>query len=126
MSDDISNQVTAEIRASTFGFAIEVDESTDVTNCCQLLVYTQYTQENNLKTELTMSEELSETTKGKDIFNLLNKFFKQNYLDWEKLVGCSTDGAPSMFGRKSGFQAYVKAISPNATFVHCFIHRFAL
>ena len=48
-----------------------------------------------MKTELKMSEELSEITKGKDIFNLLDKFFKQNHLDWEKLVGCTTDGAPS-------------------------------
>ena len=31
-----------------------------------------------------------------------------------------------MFGRKSGFQAYVKAMSPKATFVCCFVHRFAL
>ena len=126
MPDDISNQVTARIKASTFGFAIQVDESTDVTNCCQLLVYTRCTEGNDVKTELVMSEELSETTNGKDIFNLLDKFFKQNHLDWEKLVGCTTDGAPSMLGRKSGFQAYVKAMSPKATFVYCFIHRFAL
>ena len=31
-----------------------------------------------------------------------------------------------MLGRKSGFQALVKAVSPSVTFVHCFIHRFAL
>ena len=36
---DIADQVTAGIKASTFGFAIQVDESTDVTNCCQLHVY---------------------------------------------------------------------------------------
>ena len=47
-------------------------------------------------------------------------------MDWEKLVGCTTDGAPSMLGQKSGFRAYVKAMSPKATFVLCFIHRFAL
>ena len=29
-----------------------------------------------------------------------------------------------MLGRKSGFQARVKAVSPS--FVHCFLHRFAL
>ena len=43
-----------------------------------------------------------------------------------QLIGCTTDGAPSMLGQKSGFQAYWKTVSPNATFVHCFIHRFAL
>ena len=42
------------------------------------------------------------------------------------LVGHMTDGAPGMLGRKSGFQAYVKNVVATATFVHCFIHRFAL
>ena len=41
-----------------------------------------------------------------------------------KLVGCTTDGAPAMLGRKSGFQARVKAVSPST--VYCFLHRFAL
>ena len=31
-----------------------------------------------------------------------------------------------MLGQKSGFQTYVKDVAANATFVHCFIHRFAL
>ena len=31
-----------------------------------------------------------------------------------------------MLGCRSGFQSYVKAVSPNVTSVHCFIHRFAL
>ena len=80
---------------------------TNVANCCQLLVYGRYIEGNNVKTELMMNEELSETTDGKDIFNLLDKFFKQSHLDEDKLVGCTTDGAPSMLSRKSGFQAYV-------------------
>ena len=54
------------------------------------------------------------------------RIFKENELDWSKLIGCTTDGAPVMLGRKSGFQTYVKDIAVNATFVHCFIHRFAL
>ena len=66
------------------------------------------------------------TTKGKEVFNVLDNFFKLNELDWRKLIGCTTDGAPSMLGRKSGFQAHVKAVSPNVTSVPCFIHRFAL
>ncbi|XP_077969918.1 zinc finger BED domain-containing protein 5-like [Styela clava] len=33
MSVDIADQVTAGVRASKFGFAIQVDESTDVSNC---------------------------------------------------------------------------------------------
>ena len=44
----------------------------------------------------------------------------------KNLVGCTIDGAPSMLGCRSGFQLYVKAVSPNVTSVHCFIHGFAL
>ena len=126
MSVDIADQVIAGVRASKFGFAIQVDESTDVANCCQLLVYVRFTQNNAVKTELLLSQEMCSTTKGKDVFNVLDNFFKLNELDWKKLIGCTTDGAPSMLGRKSGFQAHVKAVSPNVTSVHCFIHRFAL
>ena len=62
MSDDISDQVTAGMRASTFWFVIQVDESTDVTNCCQLLVYARYTEGNDVKTELMMSEDAESWT----------------------------------------------------------------
>ena len=126
MSDDIADQILAEIKESQFGFAIQLDESTDITNYCQLLVYVRYAQTNIMKTELLLNHEVSTTTKGKDIFDVLDIFFKKYELDWKNLVGCTTDGAPSMLGCRSGFQSYVKAVSPNVTSVHCFIHRFAL
>ena len=126
MSDDISDEVTTAVRASKYGFAMQLDESTDVTNCGQLLVYVRFTENDIVKTELLMSKEVSDTTKGKDIFNIVDEFFKKNDLEWSKLVGCTTDGAPAMLRRKSGFQSYVKADSPEIIFTHCFIHRFAL
>ena len=73
-----------------------------------------------------MSKKLSGTTKGKDIFEALDNCFKLNELDWERLIGCKTDGAPSMLGHKSEFKAHVTAVASNVTFVHCSIHRFAL
>ena len=73
-----------------------------------------------------LSQELAATTKEKNVFNVLEDFFEENELDWSMLVGCTTDSAPAILGRKSGFQAYVKNVAANATFVHCFIHRFAL
>ena len=78
ISVDIADQVTEGIKASKFGLAIQVDESTDITNYCQLLIYDRYIQDNNVKTELLISEELPDTTRGKDIFNLLDKYFKKN------------------------------------------------
>jgi len=51
-----------------------------------------------VKTELLLSHEVSTTTKGKDIFNILDNFFKKNELGWGKLARLMTDGAPSMLG----------------------------
>jgi len=82
ISVDIADQVTEGIKASKFGFAIQVNEPTDITNCCQLLIYARYIQDNNGKTELLISEELPDTIRGKYIFNLLDKYFKKNDLEW--------------------------------------------
>ena len=72
--------MTAGVRSSKLGFAIQVDKSNDVSYCCQILVYAQFIQNNGVKTKLWMREELSDTTKGKDIFNVLDKLFTQNNL----------------------------------------------
>ena len=82
---------------------MQLHESTDVTNCGQLLVYVRFTENDIVKTELLMSKEVSGTTKGKDIFNIVDEVFKKNNLEWSKLVGCTTDGVPAVLGRKSGF-----------------------
>ena len=126
MSGDIAEQIIAGVKDSKFGFAIQLDESTDVAKCSQLLVNVSYIHNNIVKTELLLSQALAATTKRKDVFDVLADFFKENEPDWSMLVGCTTDGAPAVLGRKSEFQAYVKDVATNATFVHCFIHRFAL
>jgi len=82
ISVDIADQVKEGIKASKFGFAIQVDKSTNITNCCQLLIYARYIQDNNVKTELLISEELPDTTRVKDIFNRLDNYFKKNDLEW--------------------------------------------
>ena len=73
-----------------------------------------------------MNEALEATTKGDDIFQIVNSFFKQHGLKWENLSGCTTDGAPAMLGRKSGFRARVMEVAPHVKFLNCMIHRFAL
>ena len=73
-----------------------------------------------------MNAALEATTKGDDIFQMVNSFFKQHGLKWENLRGCTTDGAPAMLGRKSGFRARVMEVAPHVIFLHCMIHRFAL
>ena len=43
----------------------------DITNSAQLLVYVRYsTQDNDVKTDLLMSKELSAQQQGKDVFEV--------------------------------------------------------
>ena len=128
MSTDINEQeqVITEVQGSKYGFALQLDESTDVSNCAQLLVYVHYAINDAIGSELLLINEMRTITKEEDVFELVDNFFKKNDLQRTKLVGCTTEGAMAMLGRKSGFQARVKAMSPSVTSVHCFLHQFAL
>ena len=118
MSNDILEQVTTELKSSS-SFAIQLDESTDVSSCSQLLVYVRYMKGHSVKEEYLFSEPLATTTRGKDVFDIVNKFFEDKGIDWTKLVGICTDGAPSVTGVHSGFQACVRNIAPHVQFTHC-------
>ena len=126
MSVDILQQVISDICRSESGFAIQLDESTDVTNCAQLLIFVRYVEKEGVKEEFLMNAALEATTKGDDIFQMVNSFFKQHGLKWENLSGCTTDCAPAMLGQKSSFRARVMKVAPHVKFLHCMIHRFAL
>ena len=69
MSIDIADQVISGVKNLKFGFSMQLGESTDITNNAQLLVYVHYSaQDNDVKTELLMSKELSSPTKRKGYF----------------------------------------------------------
>ena len=126
VSVDILQQVISDICRLESGFAIQLDESTDVTNCAQLLIFVRYVGKEGVKEEFLMNVALKTTTKGDDIFQMVNSFFKQHGLKWENLRDCTTDGAPARLGQKSGFRACVMEVAPHVKFLHCMIHRFAL
>ena len=50
MVSDIKDQVVQEIKSSEFGlFSIQLDESTDVTSCSQLMVFARYGNSGSIK-----------------------------------------------------------------------------
>ncbi|XP_076314946.1 protein FAM200C-like [Tachypleus tridentatus] len=79
-----------------------------------------------MKKGYLFSEPVATTTRGEDIFKILETFFLKHGLSWEALVGLCTDGTPSMIGCKSGFKAFVKNVAPHVSFTHCMIRRYAL
>ena len=80
MSVDILQQVNSDICRSESGFGIQLDESTDVRNCAQLLIFAQYVKKEGDEDEFMMNAALEATTKKDDIFQMVNLFFKQHGL----------------------------------------------
>ena len=80
MSTDIKEKVIMEVQGSKYGFAIQLGESIDVSNCAQLLVYVRYATKDAIRSELLLINEMRTTTKGEDVFELVDNFFKKSGL----------------------------------------------
>ena len=90
--------------AKTFKcFSIALDESTDVLDTAQLLIFIRGTDEHFCITEELLSmESLKGTITGKDIFDSVMHSLKKSQLCLDKLVSITTDGALSLTGKHSG------------------------
>ena len=68
--------VCKEIKSSAFGlFSIQLDESTDVASCSQLMVFARYAHAGSFKEEFLFCSPLELTTKASDILEKVSFFF---------------------------------------------------
>ncbi|KAM3835905.1 zinc finger BED domain-containing protein 5-like [Diretmus argenteus] len=125
MAADVKEQVLDAIRESHF-FSIQLDESTDVANCAQLMVYVRFIKELSVQEKFLFCHPLPARTTAAELFKALNDFIQENHIDWSRCFGICTDGARAMTGRHSGLVKQVQAVAPAAVWSHCIIHRQAL
>ena len=52
--------------------ALQVDESTDIINKAQLITFIRFISENQISNQFCVCKEFNLTTKGEDVFNILN------------------------------------------------------
>ena len=79
ISNNIMEIVMEELKASTFSFSMQLDESTDVSQCAQLLAYLRYMHANAIKKKFLFCEPLRDTTKA-IVLQMMNNFFaKQDF-----------------------------------------------
>ena len=120
--------------ANTFKcFSIALDESTDILDTAQLLIFIRGIDEHFCITEELLSmESLKGTTTGQDMFNGVMHSLEKSQLCLDKLVSIKTDGAPLLTGKRSGLikriNDKIQADYPlhKVLSFHCIIHQESL
>ena len=132
---DMSGNIYDQLREKAKHFnsySLARDESTDVTDTAQLAIYVRGVDDNfEVMEELLTMIPMHGQTTGQEIFRQLCDSIVDAGLLWKRFAGISTDGAPSMTGRKNGLVALVQRKLEEegveeAIALHCIIYQQAL
>lgn len=103
-------------------FSLCLDESTDISDVSQLLIFVRIIEDNfSINEELLALASLHSTTKGIDIFNAVCEQVEK-YGGFHKCTAIVTDGAKAMVGQENGFWGHLKKNGINCPTFHCIIH----
>ena len=110
-----------DIRNAQFGiFPIQLNKSTDVSDCSQLMVFCRYFTNTNIKKELLFCSGLKTNTKLMVVTEKISEFFKCENLKWENLCSVCSDGTPSILDVKNGLRCALSSTYPRIEkLVHC-------
>lgn len=125
IANDIEYQLVEKINKSLF-YAIQLDESTDISNSAILLIYVRFIDDtlNDIKEEFLCTLKLKTVTTADEIFKTMNSYMISKNINWASCIGICTDGAASMTGIHSGLVSHVKKVAhAHLISTHCFIHR---
>lgn len=126
--NDISTHIKSELisRLKCNNFALQMDESTDVSGLAVLLVFVRYKYQTSLEEDLLLCQPLSTYRTDYEIFNMLNNFFEIEGSTWDNCIDICTDGAKAMVGKTAGVVSRIKEVTNNCSNSHCILHRQAL
>lgn len=84
MIDDILAQVVADLISSPAKFNLQLDETTDVSNQSQLVVFVRYVQDDKIKEDFFLfCKPLTITTKAVYVKKFVDDFFRKNGVSWD-------------------------------------------
>lgn len=133
--NDIGTEIETRLKndlKNCKAFAIALDESTDIGDVSQLVIWVRYIIDmDRCEENILALVPLHEQTRAVDVFDAFRQVQLRFNLDLKKLVCVCTDGAPTMIGKHKGFVARLKKfISDNNDEIdhelisyHCIIHQ---
>lgn len=126
ISDDLFIKLIDDLK-KTQHFSLAVDESTDVSDTAQLMIWARFFNGDTFLEEMLALLPLTGQTRGEDICLALMDFFRGpgREIDLGKLVSITTDGAPSMVGKDRGLVALMRKEDafPDFFAYHCILHQ---
>uniref|UniRef100_A0A674MK34 Uncharacterized protein n=1 Tax=Takifugu rubripes TaxID=31033 RepID=A0A674MK34_TAKRU len=114
MSADIESVVLDKIRISK-NFALQLDESTDISGHAQLLADVRFVDGDKIRENFLFCKALPGKTTGEEFFQVTSEYLEKEGLKWENCTSVCTDRAAAMVGR-----------TKDVIITHCFLHREAL
>ena len=126
LESDTTKQLTQDLSSCKF-FSICIDESADITSSSRLAIFSRFCKGDELCEKMVALLTLPErTTRAKICKAVINEFCSCQ-IDFSKVVSVTTDGAPSMTGKKAGFVSlFTKEVGHVVIGFHCIIHEEAL
>ena len=129
IAEVITDELVSNINQSPY-FSVTLDESTDITNKQNLIVYVLFLKKEKgemvPKTQFLGLITLKEGANADQIHTVLSAVLSRKGLDMSRLCGVATDGAAVMTGCKTGVVQKLKSEYSCLLFVHCIAHRLAL
>ncbi|CAJ1079930.1 PREDICTED: general transcription factor II-I repeat domain-containing protein 2-like, partial [Xyrichtys novacula] len=126
ISDNLFFKLIEDLKKASH-FSLALDESTDVLDTAQLMIWVRFFNGKCFNEELLALLPLTGQTRGEDVCLTVMNFFRGPGKDTDlgKLVSVTTDGAPSMVGRETGLVALLRKELevPNFLSYHCIIHQ---
>lgn len=95
MSNNIEQQLVLKRQECTY-FALQVDESTDITNIVQLLVFVRFDYNEEVIEDFLFCKPLESNSTAELMFKVIDEYVLIVGIPWSKCVGLCTEGAKAM------------------------------